>query len=122
MSILIKMEMPKNCWKCPMANTYSGYGPLQGCFAVQGKEYACIDEPYDTHYKPSWCPLIEVPKHGRLIDADELMAEYERDEQACDEHGREFSFSFRIGNAYCTEWFPVQQKLMDAPTIIESEE
>ena len=38
------MEMPKNCRKCPLL-------------------YVC-DGSKD-------CPLVEVPPHGRLIDADE---------------------------------------------------
>ena len=47
MSILIKgMEMPKNCSECP----------LVVCLSVE-----------------SDCPLVPVPPHGRLIDADALM-------------------------------------------------
>lgn len=59
MSILIKgMEIPKNCDDCRFD----------------------IDCPYDEHqdgYKmmggrPCKCPLVPVPAHGRLIDADAL--------------------------------------------------
>lgn len=47
MSVLIKgMELPKNCDVCPLADTI--------ICGAQG------------------CPLIEVPPHGRLIDADAL--------------------------------------------------
>lgn len=112
MSILIKMEMPENCWKCPMANTYSGYGPLQGCFAVQGKEYACIDEPYDTHYRPSWCPLIEVPKHG-LIDKQMLLRNIADNQFTNSSVGHEEDYAF---------WGKVWDYIFDAPTIIEAEE
>lgn len=62
--ILINMEMPNSCLKCPMANKYNGYGPLDGCNAVPGKEYAAIDDGYDGYshfdFRPSWCPLIEI--------------------------------------------------------------
>ena len=63
---------------------------------------------------------VELPPHGDLIDRDALLAEYERDERAADEHGREFSFSFDSGGTRCTEWWIVQQKLMDAPVVIPS--
>lgn len=26
--------------------------------------------------RPDWCPLIEVPPHGRLIDLDQIIDEY----------------------------------------------
>lgn len=31
----------------------------------------------ETNFRPSWCPLVPVPEHGRLIDADALMANAE---------------------------------------------
>lgn len=63
----------------------------------------------------------DVKHHGRLIDADALLARFEKEERACEEHGRDFSFSFKSGGEYCTEWWPVQQMLMDAPTVIPSD-
>ena len=56
MSVYIKgMEMPENCDDCPIANCRMDNGWL--------------------HYpdRPEDCPLIPVPDHGRLIDADALM-------------------------------------------------
>ena len=58
--------------------------------------------------KPSNCPIIELPPHGRLIDADALMQKYERLIKQGD-------ISPRSG-AY------VKVFLADAPTIIEAEE
>ena len=47
MSVLIRgIEMPKNCFTCRFKN-------LEICY--------------------EGCPLIEVPPHGRLIDADALV-------------------------------------------------
>lgn len=62
MSILIKgMEMPQNCDKCRFQSALRLY---------------CDAMPYnfcgntDDIERPDWCPLIELPPHGRLIDAD----------------------------------------------------
>ena len=52
MSIIIKdMEMPKSCDDCWFECAYEICTPETG---------------YEN------CPLIEIPKHGRLIDADDL--------------------------------------------------
>ena len=60
MSILIKgIKPPKSCYTC------SWYNKVQ-CPVNDGKCY------YRTTRHPS-CPLIELPPHGRLIDADELV-------------------------------------------------
>lgn len=75
MSVLIKgMEMPKTCIECPMQ-----FGGM--CY-VQPPE---IDEPRvaptvdQCVSRTSWCPLVEVPPHGRLIDADIMIKRYEPD-------------------------------------------
>jgi len=64
---------------------------------------------------------IEIPDHGRLIDADVLMVEFEKAENSCDQHGREFSYSFRSAGELCTEWWPLHHMLQDAPTVIPAE-
>ena len=106
--ILIRMEMPPSCADCPIK------GDSCCKLSRQKVKYYHEDRRDD-------CPLVELPEHGDLIDRDALLAEYERDERAADEHGREFSFSFDSGGARCTEWWIVQQKLMDAPVIIPTE-
>lgn len=75
MSILIKnMEMPKDCPMCPLSH-WDFAGEFRGCKAVNGKRYAMETEPeyFDSNYRPPWCPLVELPPHGRLIDADEFL-------------------------------------------------
>ena len=63
MSILIKgMEMPRSCNECPMS--VDGY-----CVCVKHTN----GDALNRHYIPLWCPLIEIPPHGRLIDADALV-------------------------------------------------
>ena len=66
MSIIVKgMEMPKNCDECPCY--YETEGAWRNECEVLGKEYIADD------YRPEWCPLVELPPHGRLIDVDALM-------------------------------------------------
>lgn len=69
MGIYIKgMEMPMRCADCWLMD-----GEDHWCCAMRGK-------PLESNYyygikdRPDWCPLIEVPPHGRLIDADALRA------------------------------------------------
>ena len=65
MSILIKgMEMPTNCYVCPFCDYVSAR-----CDAVKGTPYT---PPNRYEVTAEWCPLIELPPHGRLIDADVL--------------------------------------------------
>ena len=107
MSVLIRgMEMPTSCNAC----MFDVYGLCLINKNIEGKDEL-------THS----CPLVPVPPHGRLIDADALMKRFEKEEKAADEHGRDFSFSFKSGGQNCTEWWAVQNMLMDAPTIIETE-
>ncbi len=63
MSVLIRgMEMPKSCMVCSCTDTEYGE-------CVLDTEKRC---PEDYHKRADWCPLITVPPHGRLIDADAL--------------------------------------------------
>lgn len=56
MGVYIKgMEMPKSCWDCFAC--YDGW--------------CIINQKIEGHRTVTHsCPLIEVPPHGRLIDAD----------------------------------------------------
>ena len=56
------MEMPKNCWSCPFMNGDYGF-----CLA-DGLTHGDADEKNN-------CPLIPVPDHGRLIDADAAIGD-----------------------------------------------
>ena len=112
MSILIKgMEMPTSCSKCPM---------LEGD-RLDGLCHAASrwldDDEYWTWYaypegdiddsKPCNCPLVPVPKHGRLIDADKLKEEFPHDED----------WDYPVNtNSYVVE------TIDKSPTIIETEE
>ena len=97
MSVLIKdMEMPKACGLCP----FDDYG-----YCTRAKRYSGGSA---THGRASFCPLAELPeKHGRLIDADALIAKYG---DWYTEEGTETGFIGTIG-----------MLLKDAPTVVEAE-
>ena len=63
MSVLVRgMKLPKNCFLCPLS-------------VLSGERLFCevTKEEVLRSKIPSDCPLIELPPHGRLIDADALM-------------------------------------------------
>lgn len=66
MSVIVKgMEKPNSCYDCRM-RTDSYF-----CSAMP-KEFC----GYTNDIKrPDWCPLIELPPHGKLIDADRLLTD-----------------------------------------------
>lgn len=67
MSVLIRgMDMPKNCWECPCEIAYPSYGS-----SVCGVTSRLTINNRDTRRND--CPLVPVPPHGRLIDADILL-------------------------------------------------
>lgn len=73
MSVYIKgMEMPKTCCYCPLM----GYDPDREWFDSMARTGAHIcaltGELIDNTKRAEHCPLIPVPKHGRLVDADAL--------------------------------------------------
>ena len=98
------IEKPKDCEECPIAKvkSYSTYCPLKKCNIKKG--YSFKD-----------CPLVALPSHGRLIDADELI---KRNKES---KGKLEAFK---GDAKLTEFGYKSaiweiQDLEDAPTIIE---
>ena len=100
MSILIKgMEMPTSCYACMFFaqtnywNKEDEADILSHCKRTGEKTWESVNG-----YLPN-CPLVPVPPHGRLIDADALV----RDN----------------GIKEIPEYYEV---VRDAPTIIEAEE
>ena len=67
MSIYIKgMEMPETCYECPC-----GDNEFYWCMATKGRNNYHRDEfGYPDGERQDWCPLIPVPDHGRLIEAE----------------------------------------------------
>lgn len=89
MGVYIKgMEMPDNCALCPMWDA--------GNCLVAAEAIIC-----EYAKRPSDCPLVPVPSHGRLIDADALG---------------EFPYNMDFCDGYeADEW------VRNAPTIIPAE-
>ena len=64
MGVYINMDMPQSCDDCRLNNGIS-------CYAVP--EYTEDGVVGRTDDRPDWCPLVPVPKHGRLGDLDALI-------------------------------------------------
>ena len=110
MSILIKgMRMPKNCIKCPMQ--FGGMCYVMPADVDESRVAPTVEEAWKQG-KPDWCPLVEIPEHGRLVDADKmndiLLKEKERVKGSENILGA-FAVGFAIGFIH------------KVPTVIEAE-
>ena len=66
MSIYVKgMEMPSCCLHCDFANEFGD------CCCKDTEPYECEFDKPDS--RPDWCPLVELPEHGDLIDVELLL-------------------------------------------------
>ena len=70
MSYFIPKEIPNRCGRCPC---FHAEHPMY-CQAVKADKNKRIYAPYGEG-RPDWCPLIEIPPHGRLGDLDALYKE-----------------------------------------------
>ena len=124
MSVLIKgMEMPETCSDCEWSY-YVGNGRAM-CKRVSMTDKTDIM----TKRRADFCPLIEVPPHGRLIDADAHIHEIRK--QYCEDCSRrkgikngKMKFLYEIGGVVCRacEIEDMLNALDDAPTAIEAED
>ena len=116
MSVLIKgVTKPTDCILCPMFR-----GAWQMCALLNR----------DVHPKgtPKNCPMVELPPHGRLIDADAFEAD--RRKHYCEncemrkgkKNGR-WTFVYEIGGAACLPCGieDALDDLEDATTVIGAE-
>lgn len=62
------MEMPKRCQECPFERPYNGYN----CAITKR---SCS---WGLTGRPSYCPLVPVPPHGRLGDMDAIARKIKR--------------------------------------------
>ena len=62
--VYIKMEIPESCYRCDFSD---------GLYCLVCNK--TMDKMTWIRRRPEWCPLIPVPDHGRLIDADALPLE-----------------------------------------------
>lgn len=99
MGVYINMEMPKSCIKCKLCVSYK---------CVLTGEIRWSDEfDYDSKRFEN-CPLVPVLPHGRTIDADALIREFEITEE-----------DYHSGAALLMAVF--LEVLKSAPTIIPAE-
>lgn len=100
MSVLIKnMEMPQKCGQCKL------FHAEQPMYCIVDKNYRTVGAPYGMP-RPDWCPLIELPTHGRLIDIKSV----------------EYGKFIAVGNEYQRWWNGALDSVIDnAPTVIEAE-
>ena len=95
MGVLIKgMKMPKNCDNCWALDDYGDYPRCLITEEQRGYNFPIREKRMDN------CPLVEIPPHGRLIDADAL------------------NYS---NTDYCGNHFVYMVDIEDSPVIIESE-
>ena len=117
MSILIQgMEMPKSCFCCPFRLKFN---PDEiKCLVTREEFEETFSGTIETRH---WgdCPLIEVPPHGRLIDADELMKKIFGNSLS----GREWSelVLTKDKNELQTALFNLPIMFNNAPTIIPAD-
>ena len=106
-SIIIKdMQMPSECRECPLCQYYMAVGETR-CRRT-GEVLASSFRTIKFSGRSEHCQLAELPeKHGRLIDADALIAKYG---DWYTEEGTETGFIGTIG-----------MLLKDAPTVVEAE-
>ena len=78
MSVIIKgMKMPTSCMDCPFKGFDRANGRGNVCIIDESISLHAVFDGLDVKFvRMGDCPLIEVPPHGRLIDADKLRAEF----------------------------------------------
>ena len=108
--LLIKgMEMPKNCAVCPLR--VDGLHTFQ-CMRLLDRAYT-----YElAEQRQEDCPLVKVPPHGRLIDADKLLPESGYDPMM---------FQPKYGGDHRTQYsklmgYEIFYMVDEAPTVLEA--
>ena len=98
------MDMPKACAGCPLVGAN---GDVLFCRYV-GYVSKMVHKRHEN------CPLVELPKHGRLIDTDKLM----------DDICSALNEMTRIGIAVDGEWLwgKLNDAIDNAQTVIEAED
>ena len=100
MSFIVPMEKPKRCGLCPC---FHAEHPMH-CQAVKAHKDKRIIAPYGAPI-PDWCPLIELPPHGRLIDADKLKSRLVLDND---------SNELQRISADILKWIDIQETVIEA--------
>lgn len=119
MSVLIKgAKVPKSCAECDFIEYDDEYEFECWCpiLRINVEEY--------TAEKYAGCPLVEIPPHGRLIDADKIQAHI-RENIALTEEALtcDLTTNARLHIQDYAEMDNIFLEMLgDAPTVIENEE
>ena len=110
MSVIVKdMKMPENCRKCPL---------LTGTFCdILNKDVDPFYEGAEKRYNN--CPLVDLGKHGDLIDRQKLIEDNKHLEYPTDEkyrRDRAWAVGFNAGARHCNE------HAVYAKAVIEAED
>jgi len=92
------------------------------CVQCTGEKYRRCEITYrpirgDMDKRQKWCPLIAVPDHGRLIDAEELVKRWTAPSEYYPDN---YSKSVYDNGKLSVKDF--RASINDAPTIIPAEE
>jgi len=73
--LICGMDMPGRCEDCILCHQYETVTAVAcGCKVnMRTRELDCVT-------RPDWCPLIEVPPHGPLIDAEAFLEDVTQSE------------------------------------------
>lgn len=117
MSVVIKgMIKPKDCGYCQFCIEEDVMFETEFRCSITG---IYMDE---DHCFPDICPIVELPEHhGRLIDMDELKADYGMKDDCtdCDKEERRKSVKCEFDRSYTKMNFCGW--LDDAPVVVEAE-
>ena len=100
--ILIDMKMPDCCYRCPACSYLSWW-----CDAMNKSLVHAIS---DETGRAEWCPIKELPPHGRLVDADALKRSI-----------YDYADAIGISNMFYFDEV-IQSAFENAPTIIPASE
>jgi hypothetical protein len=115
-SIIVKgMRIPENCIKCPLQ--FGGW-----CYVsppeIDERVAPTVDEAVEQG-KPEWCPLVDLGKHGDLIDRQKLIEDNKHLEYPTDgkyRRDRAWAVGFNAGAKHCNE------HAVYAKAVIEAED
>ena len=112
MGVIVKgMKMPESCWMCNFCHEVKHYGnTINYCSAQKNK----IILPNRSE-RDEICPLVEIPPHGRLIDADALSERIE------EQRNTEYAMKNKPHGSWRRVLELSLNMISDAPTIIEGE-
>jgi len=113
MSVYIpNLEMPISCFKCPVSRPSLGNlgGAIIGCPLI-GRTISAL---FCEQKRMQDCPLVPVPQHGRLIDADAMIERIEFE-------ARHYVVKDEFDKGRVAAWYNVIRAIREyIPTIIQA--